>query len=461
MKFLVDQHAHHHPTNIALIGDNEQFSYEKLAQITTGIAQFFQQQGVTGRVAMVLPLDIDYVILFLALLRLEVLIVPINTRFPDEKIQEILDEHHCQYVICDRERHLSVDNIFYREDFSLRDFAQTPFSLQEIDAEKPSTVVFTSGSTGKSKGAVHTFANHYYSALGSNEHIPISPENRWLLSLPIYHVAGIAIVFRCLTAGATIVCSQKDMATAITDHSISHISLVTTQLQRLIDNNHDLSTLEHILVGGSAVGASLVQKAIDYGLNIYTSYGSTEMSSQIATTTRLSASCDNDRFRPLRYRDLKISTEGEILVKGHTLFRGYLQGSQVVGVTDEKGWYHTGDYGAVKEGYLRVYGRKDHMFISGGENIHPQEIEKELYTLSQVKNAIVVAIPHAEFGFRPVAFVDTTLTAQQLKQYLQKRLASFKIPDHFLEWPQHVPMKGIKPDRNYFVKEAHTQWGIS
>lgn len=459
MRFPVDQHASDHPRAIALIGDNEQFSYEQLAQITASIAQSLQRQGVEERVAIVLPLDSDYVLLFIALLRLDILIIPINIRFPDEKIQEILDEHQCQYVICDRECHLRAHKILYCTDIKNGD--QTSFSPQDIDIDKPKTVVFTSGSTGKSKGAVHSFANHYYSAVGSNAHIPLSPRDRWLLSLPIYHVAGIAIIFRCITAGATIVCSQQQIATAIHNYRISHISLVTTQLQRLIDDKADLSTLKHILVGGSAVGASLVEKAIRCGLNIYTSYGSTEMSSQIATTTRLNSSHDNNRFIPLNYRSVKINHDGEILAKGRTLFLGYLHGTKIMSVSDENGWFHTGDYGTLEQGYLCVHGRKDHMFISGGENIHPQEIEKELYALAQVQQAIVIAIPDSEFGFRPVAFVDTTLTTPQLQQHLRKRLAGYKIPDHFLTWPQHVPMKGIKLDRNYFIQEAQRQLEIS
>ncbi|WP_372369720.1 o-succinylbenzoate--CoA ligase [Candidatus Uabimicrobium sp. HlEnr_7] len=448
--FPVDQHARTNPSDIAIISDKRKITYRELANITNNIAQQFLQLKVTNRIAVILPLSMDYLLLFIALQRLNILVIPINSSFPDQKIQETLDEYYCAFVICERGRFFSCEKVFYVDDIITNNNSPSTVVSQEIKLNKHSTAVFTSGSVGKAKGIVHSFGNHYYSAKGSNNNIPLVPGDRWLLSLPLYHVAGIAIVFRCLVAGATIVFSCKDIIAAACDYKITHVSLVTTQLHRMLDS--DIPDIKHILVGGSAFAHSLIERSLLRDLNIYTSYGSTEMSSQIATTKRINSAKEAHFFKPLQHREIQISTEGEIMVKGKTLFQGYLKGKEFVKL--EGTWFYTGDYGIIKDGLLQVHGRKDHMFISGGENIHPQEIENELCSLLEVHQAIVVAIPHREFGFRPVAFVDSLMSTEQLKQYLQKRIAKFKVPDQFLPWPQNVPLKGIKPDRHYFEKLA-------
>jgi O-succinylbenzoic acid--CoA ligase len=177
----------------------------------------------------------------------------------------------------------------------------------------------------------------------------------------------------------------------------------------------------------------------------------TEMTSQV-TTTAPDASRDELRSagRRLPYRELQFSEDGEILVRGPTLFQGYLRqdGSLDPGV-DADGWYHTRDLGyRDQDGLLHVVGRKDHLFISGGENIQPEEIEDVLLRLPGVTRAVVVPVPDAEFGERPVAFVDGVPNErlERLASELDGRLSRFKIPDAFYPWPTDG-MGSMKVDR--------------
>lgn len=178
-------------------------------------------------------------------------------------------------------------------------------------------------------------------------------------------------------------------------------------------------------------------------------YGLTEMGSQVATTQK-----NQTKPRVLKYRSLKISNDGEILVRGQTLFKGYFIKAKIVRALDKNGWFHTGDLGSYskKEG-LKVLGRKDNMFISGGENIYPEEIERALLNTGLVKQAVVIPVKDAEFGFRPVAFISyrhceegvKRLTRQsQLQKALANVLPSFKIPDKFYKLPDQ---KSLKPNR--------------
>ncbi len=144
------------------------------------------------------------------------------------------------------------------------------------------------GALGSAKAVVHSLANHFYSALGANQLMPLNPGDRWLISLPLYHVGGLAIFFRTLLSGATMVVPSEKLTLAetLTNKKISHLSLVPTQLQRLLQSSDGIDSLlqlKLILLGGSPIPETLLDQSEELGLNINTTYGSTEMASQVAT----------------------------------------------------------------------------------------------------------------------------------------------------------------------------------
>jgi len=156
---------------------------------------------------------------------------------------------------------------------------------------------------------------------------------------------------------------------------------------------------------------------------------------------------------PLPHRYLAIR-DGEILVRGRTLFTGYVEGDQFIQPFAQEGWFTTGDLGYVDEaGRLNVTGRKDNRFISGGENIQPEEIEAALNAVSGVVQAVVVPVADDEFGQRPVAFVqmDGELDSQAIRTSLETTLPRFKLPVAIYQWP--AP-KGAKPSRTVLLQQA-------
>jgi O-succinylbenzoic acid--CoA ligase len=286
------------------------------------------------------------------------------------------------------------------------------------------------------------------------------------LSLPLYHVGGLGIVFRMLLGGGTVVIPEckEDMDTTVARYGITHVSLVSTQLYRWLAqgvSKKTTSTLKAVLVGGGPVPASLVKRASQAGLPLFTTYGSTEMASQITTTAPKDPG--NRLFtsgKLLEFRNLKVDA-GEILVKGKTLFKGYVSQGKVTLPVDNEGWFRTGDMGALDgKSYLAFRGRKDNMFISGGENITPEEIEMQLCLIPRIARALVVPIKDNEFGFRPVAFVKTlgnkSLDHEALAADLEKHLPRFKVPLAFYEWPKEEDQGGIKPDRSYLRRLAES-----
>src|SRR5918994_95341 len=328
-----------------------------------------------SRVALHLPKDERYVALVLALIRAGHVACPVSDRLPPRGVARLLESASCSALISEDEDLLqAVGPGFLRPELGalLEEVSQDSSDRSEsidIPQERPATIIFTSGSAGAPKAALHTFGNHYYSALGSNANIALRPGDRWLHSLPLYHVGGLSILFRCLLAGATVALPEPgtSIGESIVGLGATHVSLVSTQLSRLLRECADLGGLRAVLMGGGPVPSSLVDEALARGLPLHTSYGLTEMASQV-TTTPPGASHEELRTagRALPNREVSISERGEILVRGETLFAGYVEGEELDRPLDEEGWFHTGDLGELDEdGYLRVGGRMDYLFISG------------------------------------------------------------------------------------------------
>ncbi|MDE0220469.1 MAG: AMP-binding protein [Spirochaetaceae bacterium] len=317
-----------------------------------------------------------------------------------------------------------------------------------IAVHRPATVVFTSGSSGEAKAVVHSAASHLYNAAGSAANIPLRPHDAWLVALPLSHVAGLSILFRTLSAGACALFAESGAFHDADDPGArllpdaTHVSLVETQLRRLlqIPDWHGLTRRVHAaLIGGSALSGPLLRRARDGGLPVCASYGCTEMASQVATTRPGDPRETFTGAAPvLPHRDVTISDDGEILLGGRTLCLGYLEQEHVRPAAGAGGWFASGDLGRLDGGRLSVTGRRDARFISGGENIQPEEVEQALLEHPAVLQAVCVAIPDPEFGRRPAAFLALAsgpLPPADLEAQLETRLARFKHPVRYFALP--------------------------
>ncbi|OGX05650.1 MAG: o-succinylbenzoate--CoA ligase [Omnitrophica WOR_2 bacterium GWA2_47_8] len=428
----------------AIITGKNVLTYRALEERTQTAQDFLKRSGIkkNSRVAITSPASVDYIVALVALWRLGAVACPLNTRLPAELLKDQCEKLKCQVRLTD----LS--------------FGRTIPTKQEkapkIFLDQPATILFTSGSSREPKPAVHSFANHYYNALGSNENISVRAGDRWLLSLPLYHVSGLGILFRTLISGGAIAipAPNEDLAQALRKYKITHCSVVPTQLQRLLaQNTKPPQALKVLLVGGGSIPELLIENALDKGWPVYITYGLTEMGSQVATSTAADLrSKELNSAKILKFRSVKTASDGEILVKGKILFLGYLQHNKPK-LPLIKGWFKTGDFGlAVSKKRLKVFGRKDNMFISGGENIQPEEIEKYLRRFEFVKEAVVVPRKDKEFGFRPVAFMRINgnffLKTAQIKESLQHSLPKYKIPVQFYPWTwEYSTGESLKLDR--------------
>ncbi|UJF22414.1 o-succinylbenzoate--CoA ligase [Shewanella sp. OMA3-2] len=341
-----------------------------------------------------------------------------------------------------------------------KDIQQT-FTPQKINPHIAANIILTSGSSGTPKAAVHSLMNHMASAQGSSRYIPLNNSDRWLLSLPLFHIGGLAIVNRCAIAGACIVIksSQNPLEQQLKHDAVTHVSMVPTQAVRIINQAPQaLNQLKALLLGGGIIEPALIETLAQQQINTYTSYGMTEMSSQITTAK---ANVQHHHGRALPHRQLKL-VDGVIWVKGECLFQGYLvpnaqQQLQLHLPVDQQGWFCTQDRGQLNQkGQLILLGRADNMFICGGENIQPEEIESVLMQHPLVAKVIVFGQADTQFGLLPAAIIDYATTAlpidieQQLAGWVSEKLANFKRPRHWYAWP-NITETGLKLNRQHVI----------
>ncbi|MCF7797063.1 MAG: o-succinylbenzoate--CoA ligase [Lentisphaeria bacterium] len=376
------------------------------------------------------------VALFLACTELGVIFCALNARWPAAELHQQAKRLGARWITT--------------PELAAADDVPHPSPLNDTwQLQRPVSIIFTSGSTGEPKAVLHTLGNHYFNALGSNENISLNPGDSWQLSLPLYHVSGMGIVFRSVIAGSAMVISTHLNPENLINNRVTHLSLVSTQFRRLLDEpgvGKLGNQLRAILLGGGPIPQNLIHAGEKLNLPVFVSYGLSEMASQVATTTPDQA--DKSRATILPYREVKISTDGEILVRGETLFAGYLLEHGLESARDAQGWFHTRDVGDMVGKQLQVTGRLDNQFISGGENIQPEMIERALVEVAGIESAVVVPVPDAVFQLRPFAFYtsDRPVKKEVIRDALRQVLPGYMIPVDYTVLPKAL-QSGLKPSR--------------
>jgi len=413
-------------------------------------------------VALVSPNTPELVLLMLGMLKAEIIAAPLNYRFPEHLLGHMLEKLHPRLTLTASKTNISSTTIAsFLSDTSSPSNDYVMESVSEMN--RPVSIIHTSASSGEAKAALHSFANHWYSALGSHENIPFGNGDCWLLSLPLYHIGGYAMLFRSLMFGGALAVAPPDepLDQSLHNFPLTHLSVVPTQLYRLLahkENTVRLRSMKAVLLGGSTVPKSLLEDAVRKEIPLYISYGSTEMSSQIATTSAVT-SCDNiNAGKLLRYREICVADDGELLVKGECLFQGYVREGKLQPQTDRDGWFHTSDIGSVTDdGVVTVIGRKDNMFIAGGENIHPEEIEAALMMIDGIIEALVVPAPDVEYGTRPVAFIKTvevdTPDNERISSTMNALVGKLKSPTRYYRVREWTKLPGSQKINRKWYKQ--------
>lgn len=422
----------------------------------TDLGEYLFTDALFPKVIIKATPSVDHVAAIFAMMRNGITYIPFSSRETPERIRTVARDARA-FIINDLRRFAESVNAmeaFRNEEFHLND---------HVDPYAPCNMMMTSGSTAMPKLVVHNLNAHLKSALGGQKVLDIRRGDRYLLSLPLNHVGGQAVIFKCVLTGAVMVSPRKDMSPAgqILQDRITVLSLVPTQLVRIMENNPEVlaeSCVRAILLGGAPIDEMLIARMHDLypSIALYGSYGSTEMASQICTNVLLKGKEITAGF-PLPYRELVLNSDGEILVRGETLCMGYFRNGLIEKVTGDDGYFHTGDIGRMLPSGLTVSGRRDNMFISGGENIHPEQVEAMLLKNQNIAEVLVVPVRDHEWGMMAVALVRTAPefngTLEDLRQQALSEMSHVYVPKIWLNMPE-IENTGLKIRRGKYIEFA-------
>jgi O-succinylbenzoic acid--CoA ligase len=203
--------------------------------------------------------------------------------------------------------------------------------------------------------------------------------------------------------------------------------------------------LKKVLLGGAMIPVELTAQAEALGISCWCGYGLTELASTVCAKR---ADARPGVGLPLAGREIKLVNE-EIWIRAQSLARGYWQRGALQPLADDQGWFHTRDRGVMEQGELRILGRLDNLFFSGGEGVQPEDIERVLAAHPRISQVVVVPVNDVEFGQRPVAVIDSEepLSLEELLTWSQDRLVNFQRPMALLAMPAELKSSGIKVSR--------------
>ncbi|MFN8533697.1 MAG: o-succinylbenzoate--CoA ligase [Dehalococcoidia bacterium] len=444
------------PNRTALSFEGKAWTFAELDRWAEGIAEGLRLRGVRpgDRVALLADNSAAFAAVVHAVPRTGSILLLLNSRLTATELAWQLTDCRASLVIGDernqvaalraadeaRVRSASLDDLGGRE-------AGRAAPPRQIDLDAVHSIVYTSGTTGRPKGALLTFGNQTWSALGSLVNLGLQSDDCWLACLPLFHVGGLAILIRGAIYGIrTAILRQFEPAAvnaAIDRDRVSIVSAVAIMLQRMLDARDDRpfpATLRGVLLGGGPAPRDLLERATRIGVPVIQTYGLTETASQVTTLAPEDALVRlGSAGKPLFPTEVRIvdtngqslppGAGGEIVVRGPTVSPGYF-GSPARPAEE---WLHTGDIGILdRDGYLTVLDRRDDLIVTGGENVYPAEVEAALRTHPLVEDAGVAGVSDADWGQRVIAFVvpspGATVDIGALVDFCRQRLAGYKAP---------------------------------
>lgn len=459
------------PKNIA-IKDGEtgrEFSYSSLFALANRGSHLLQEKyGLCkgDRVAVLATNELEYVILFFSLQRLGAVMVPVNHRLTQREVDHIVTDASPKLIVFEESFRGLAENLpakmgiakllltgpsSFASELEKQGDREHPFLATEAD---PVMILYTSGTTGAPKGAVLTHSVLFWNSINTTFRLNISQNDCTVSFLPFFHTGGWNVLTTpFLHRGAKVVFLKKFDADQILTLSESEKSTVLFGVPTTLDmmarsekfKKVDLSQVRYAIVGGEPMPVELIKIWSQKGIPVRQGFGMTEFGPSVFSLN------EEDSIRkigsigfPNFYIDAKVVDNehkelgpdqvGELVLKGPVCMQGYWNNEKATQETIRGEWFYTGDLVRRDgEGFYYVVGRKKDMFISGGENVYPPEVEQVLRSHPEVLEAAVVGIPDSKWGEVGKAFVvaRSAVSVEDLQAYCTKNLAKFKIPKQF------------------------------
>jgi fatty-acyl-CoA synthase len=477
-----------HAGREAVVDGDQRFTYAQFCRRINRWSAALARLGVVrhDRVATICPNTHGHLEQFYAVPQLGAIIVPVNYRLSADDFVYVV-AHSGARVLCVYADYLeTIDAVRARlpqvEHFvalegsrpgwldyeTLIDASADEFVAVSVGESDLLAINYTSGTTSRPKGVMITHRNAWLNSVGTLVHWPLTPADRYLWTLPMFHANGWTFTWTVTAAAATHIClRQVDAASVyaiVQREHVTHLSAAPTVLISIAngpeeERRHLRRGVRVITAGAPPAAATIERMQSELGWDVTHIYGLTETSPFIAICEPLPehASLSAAQSAVIKARqgvelitsgELRVVDEnlqevpkdgrtmGEIVARGNAVMRGYYNDPDATAAAFAGGWFHTGD-GAVmhEDGYIEIRDRFKDVIISGGENISSIEVEAALLRHPAVLEAAVVGMPHPTWGESPHAFVvlrpGEQLEAPSLREFARETLAHFKVPSAF------------------------------
>jgi fatty-acyl-CoA synthase len=463
--------AHYSPEKIAIkeYESGRTLTYRQLNTAANHLAAKLNRDfglGKGDRIAILAENSPEQFILFTAAQKAGLILVPINFRFTAREIDFLLSDSQSSLVIADEKFMETVKQCSAAAKMktwkmeTLREWCNSerdePFehpAAEGIDENDPVFILYTSGTTGFPKGALYTHKMLFWNSTNTTMRLDLTSEERTITCLPLFHTGGWNVLSTpFLHRGAYFCLTQKFEPEVILrlleSEAITLFMAVPTMLKMMaaspVFEEVNLEKMRFFIVGGEAMPLPLIEKWHQKGVPIRQGYGLTEVGPNITSLHQDDAVRKMGSIGLANFyvdikivedegREVKTGESGELLLRGPMTTPGYWNNPEATEQSLHNGWFCTGD--VVKqdgEGFLYVVDRKKNMYISGGENVYPAEVEKFLFSHPEIADVAVIGVPDEKWGETGKAFIvrrpGSQLSAEEVLEFCHGRLAKFKIP---------------------------------
>ena len=486
---LVSGGSKRNPDATAVVSDGIRLTFSELDQRVGTLGSALRNAGlkIGDRVGLLAANELEYIEIQAACLRSGFTLVPLNTRLALPELEFIVNDCEPAILIGGRSEHARLKALGRKKSFQkiiglgdsndihpyddLITSALPDPSADPLDPDLSCTILYTSGTTGRPKGAVidrkGLTARIFVNAL----ELESTANDVFVACLPMFHIAAFlayASVFRGGTAVMLPEFTPENCFNLLQKENATSMVLVPTMIRMLLDipaiDDFDPSNLRMIVYGGESIPPAVLKKAVEqFQCGFHQQYGMTETGAQSVLRSEDHLSDDNEvlasagsdavsfEVRLVDDNDNNVpdGEPGEIVCRGPAVMTEYWRRPEETEKTLRNGWMHTGDIGRRdKNGYLHIIDRRNDMIVSGGENVYPREVEQILMGHPQVSEAAVLGIPDPKWG-EAVACVLTGEAPDEksLERYLRERVAGYKLPRKWFrldELPRNPTGKVLK-----------------